>query len=100
MKPELWIPVTLYYDDFNPGNTLGSHSGEQQLGGIYLVLPFLPPHLVAKLDNILLAGLFYTKHRKNYGNSVIFSKVIENLKEVRNGITVKDGHLEKKYIFN
>lgn len=65
------LPITMYYDDFDTGNTLGNHSGEQLLGGVYILLPFLPPHLAFKIDNILLAGIFYANDRKQFGNRVL-----------------------------
>ena len=62
------LPFFLYYDDFEPGNALGSHARQQELGGMNISLPFLPSHLIAKLSNIFVASIFYTKHRKIFGN--------------------------------
>lgn len=80
------LPLILYYDDFETGNALGSHVGEQVLGGVYVSLPCLPPHLVAKLSNIFIASVFYTKHRKLLGNNAVFHRVITNINTL-----IKDG---------
>ena len=78
------------------GNALGSHAGEQELAGVYISLPFLPPHLVCKMTNILVAAIFYKKHRKIFGNEAVFSKVITQLKEIcLNGIVINIGGIAK-----
>ena len=78
-KEKIVLPILLYYDDFEPGNALGSHGGKQELGGVYVILPFLPPHLAVKLDNILVTLLLYTKFRKRSKNSDTFSKIIDEI---------------------
>lgn len=79
---EIVLPIFLFYDDFETGNTLGSHAGQQELGGIYMSLPFLPPHLVAKLTNILVVAIFYSKHRKCMDNEAVYQKVIEEVNKL------------------
>ena len=49
---ESTLPVFIYYDDFDPGNTMGSHAGEQELGGLYLSLPFLRTSTGVKENSI------------------------------------------------
>ena len=43
------------------------------------MLPFLLPHLVAKLNNIFLGSIFYTKDRKQFGNLAVFQEIIKNI---------------------
>ena len=94
------MPMFVYYDDFDPGNTLGSHAGQEQLGGVYICLPFLPPHLVAKLNNIFVACIFYTKYRKIYGNKAIFQKVIDQINLLSSdGISLNINGSEQKVYF-
>ena len=76
------LPLFLYYDDFEPGNALGSHAGKQSLGGVYVTMPFLPPHLSCKLDNILVTLLLYTKYRKECENLKIFGTVIKEINKL------------------
>lgn len=90
------LPVFLYYDDFETGNTLGSHGGQQELGGLYLGLPFLPPHLVAKLTNIFAVAVFYTKHRKSIGSKGVCQKVIDEINKLcTDGIAL---NIDKKIV--
>ncbi|XP_066592936.1 uncharacterized protein [Prorops nasuta] len=85
------LPLIIYYDDFETGNALGSHVGEQQLGGVYVSLPFLPPHLVAKLNNILISSVFYTKHKKSLGNHAVFEATIMDINSlIRDGLELRD----------
>ena len=82
-------PIFYYYDDFDPGNTLGSHAGQQQLGGGYVSLPFLPLHLVAKLSNILISSIFYTKHRKVFVTLAVFQRTIDDINDLcTNGVEI------------
>ena len=48
------FPLLLYFDELECGNPLASHAGEEKLGGIYVSLACLPPHLIAKAENIFL----------------------------------------------
>ncbi|KAJ8684609.1 hypothetical protein QAD02_020402 [Eretmocerus hayati] len=41
-------PILITIDGAEPGNTLGSHAGNQKFGAVFASLPCLPPHLVAK----------------------------------------------------
>lgn len=87
-------------DEFEPGNALGSHAGEQKLVGIYVSLACFPPHLRAKLENIFLSCLCYAKHLKMFGNEKIFCKTIEDLNFLsREGLVVNIDGCEKKIYF-
>lgn len=44
-------PLFLFFDDFETGNALGNHAGNKKMGGVYVSLGFLPPHIAAKLKN-------------------------------------------------
>lgn len=76
---ELLLPLIQYYDDFEIGNPLGSHAGLHKLGAIYISCPCLPPNYVSKLNNIFLLAIFHATDRINFGNRIIFKKVIEQL---------------------
>lgn len=86
---KVYVPIFIYYDDFEAGNALGLHAGTNKLGGIYASLPCFPTSFSSQLDNILLIALFYADDRKYFGNKRIFSKLIEELNELkREGLVV------------
>lgn len=71
------LPLFFYFDDFEVGNALGSHSGDQKLGAVYVSLPFLPIKYKTQLENIFLFMLFKSNDRKKYGNDIFISIVKE-----------------------
>lgn len=84
------FPLFLFYDDYEIGNPLGSRAGNNKLGAVYITVPCLPPHLTCKLEYIFLFALFYSKHRKEFGNC-IFQELINELKYLENiGIKLND----------
>lgn len=98
---ETVLSIFLYYDDFEPGNALGSHAGEQEIGGTYVSCPFLPPHLVAKINNIIVASLFYKKHRQPFGSKAVFYKVIEEIQQLgTKGLTVTINGVQQTVYFS
>lgn len=85
----LVFPLFIYYDDFESGNPLGSHSGIHKLGGVYCSVACLPPKYRSQLENIFLLTLFHTSDLKEFGPSVIFSPMIEEVNKLRTeGITI------------
>lgn len=72
------LTMFVFFDDFDCGNALGSHAGGQEFGSVYVSLPTLPPHLRAKLKNILLATIFHSEDRKLRKNEV-FHKTVDEL---------------------
>ena len=97
MQGQLWskhrndtqiiLPIFYYYDDFEPGNTFGSHA-------------FLPPHLVAKLSNILIISIFYTKHRKAFGNRAVLQRTIDDINDLcTNGVEINVNGQSRQIFF-
>lgn len=83
------MPLIIFADEFETGNALGSHSGQQKLMGVYISLPFLPPHLVSDLKNIFLVTLFNYRYRNLFGNKAVFKKIIDELNILsKNGIQI------------
>jgi len=74
----------LFFDDFEISNPLGSHSGSQKLGALYISLPCLPPELSSSINNIFLAGLFKSYDRTEFGNHTIFKHIIDQLNFLKN----------------
>lgn len=85
----LYLPINIYFDDFEPLNVVGSHSGAYKVGGTYLGLPFLPDHIISKLEYIFPVALFFSEDRNEIGNDKIFSPIVNMLNNLyTNGITV------------
>ncbi|XP_063541728.1 uncharacterized protein LOC134750483 [Cydia strobilella] len=93
-KDENILPLTIYYDDFESGNPLGSHAGNQKIGVVYATISTIPPKFSSRLENILLAHVFYTADKTMFGNEAIFGPLIEELKFLeREGILIfSKGH--------
>lgn len=66
----------IYLDEFEVGNPLGIHAGEQKLGGVYASLACLPPHLANKLENVFLSTICHSKYVNQFGNEKIFAKTL------------------------
>ncbi|KYM97728.1 hypothetical protein ALC62_11588, partial [Cyphomyrmex costatus] len=66
------FPIFIYFDDYETGNTLGSHSGKNKLGAVYFSLSSIPQELKSSLTNIYLFALFKSEDRKNFGNAAVF----------------------------
>ncbi|KAL7304634.1 hypothetical protein TKK_0002881 [Trichogramma kaykai] len=85
-QPNVTLPLVEFFDNFEPGNGLGSHAGDQKLDGIYMSMPFLPFNSVSKLKNILVSSVFYfafvliTGDNLNLNSSCGFSQGFNSLK--------------------
>lgn len=73
------LPFFLFVDDFEPLNSLGSHSSIYKLGAAYVSLPCLPPIYSSQLTNIFLTLLYHSGDRSRFGNGVIFQPLIEEI---------------------
>lgn len=93
------IPYFLYFDDYEINNPLGSHAGEHKLCGGYYSFPTIPKHLNSQLNTIFLACIFKTKDHQVFGNELIFTKLVNTLKNIsENGILLTvDG--EQKIVY-
>lgn len=84
----LVLPVVPFFDDFERLNALGSHCGQQKLGGVYVSLPFLSSHLVATKSNVFINSI-YSKDRIFCGNKATFSAIINDLDDLsKNGLEI------------
>lgn len=86
---DLLLPLLVYFDDYEPCNPLGSHSGVYKIGAMYFSLGCIPPKYSSQLENIFLWGLFYSSDRKHFGNKNTFKKFVETLSDLElNGIDI------------
>lgn len=95
------IPLFVYFDDFEAGNPLGSHSGIHKVGAVYTSIPCFPPEVQSMIDNIFLTLLFHSSDRKYFGNRATFNILIQELKFLQTeGITVDlPGGITQKLFF-
>lgn len=87
-KNSIVLPLTVYFDEFETNNALGSRAGFQNLGVVYFSCPCFPPTHRSKLEYIFMAMLINSLDRKSFGNRV-FHPVIDDLKSLESdGIQV------------
>lgn len=49
---QIVLPIFLFFDDYEVGNALGSHSGIHKLEAVYILIPCIPPHRQSSLNTI------------------------------------------------
>lgn len=92
----LYLPLNMFFDDFEPQNVIGSHSGAYKIGSSYMGLPCLPHDMVSKLEFIFPVCQFFSEDHKFYGNQNVFKPVVEMLNELYlSGITVNYKKIRK-----
>lgn len=88
----IYLPLNVYFDDFEPQNVIGSHSGAYKIGSVYMGIPCLPNHIISKLEFTFPVCLFFSEDRKDYGNKKVFAPVIKILNDLYSaGVNVKYG---------
>lgn len=94
------LPLFMFFDDFEIGNALGSHSGIHKLGGVYVSVPCLPPYRSTVLSNIFIALLFHSSDRVKFGNAIIFKPLIDELNFLQEyGIEIDTPEFKGKFYF-
>lgn len=76
------LPLTIYFDDLEINNPLGSHAGVNKIGVIYYKITSLPPEYASMKENILLASIHKAVDRKAVdGNNLkeVFKPILEEL---------------------
>lgn len=85
----LRLSLSLYQDEYETNNPLGSHKGIGKLGAVYCFPSCLPLALQSKVENIFLLTLFRANDLNRVPAHMLFSKAIAELKFLEeNGITV------------
>ncbi|KAK9736409.1 hypothetical protein QE152_g12506 [Popillia japonica] len=94
------FPISLYFDDFELNNPLGTHAGTYKVGAVYYSIPCLPPQYVSQLENIFLAQLHHTADLQKYDNTRVFSRLLRSFKQLeQNGIVISVDNLETNVYF-
>lgn len=87
-KDKIVLPLNVYFDEFEPDNTLGSHSGVHKMGPVYCEIACLPPEFQGSLENKFLALMFHATDR-GIGNKEVFRPLLNILQFLENeGISV------------
>ena len=93
------INIFLYQDSFEMVNPLGSTRKKHKLLAVYCVIGNLPPSTRMSLDNILLIMLVRESYLKNFGQSVVFRRLIVDLNKLCvDGISCNDGIFKVKVL--
>lgn len=91
------LPLILYYDDYQTED-FGVHTSDGKLGGIYYVVPSLPPAFQSALENIFTAFIFYTNDKTNTTNRDLYPDLLEELRFLEDtGIEVVNDVGERIY---
>ena len=99
-KPDkITFPLTLYFDEIEVGNALGSHSGVHKLGMVYASLPILPNKYRSKLENIFPCLLFHSGDLKNIDRDIIFDRLIKELNNFKKYLSYIQNYINKKSKF-
>ena len=86
---KFYLPLYIHSDDWESGNPLGSHAGDNKFGAVYARIACLPPKYASNLRHTFLVLLFRSDHRHVYGNKAIFHVLIKELNYLReHGIVV------------
>lgn len=94
------LPLILYFDDLEINNPLGTHRGKHKLGVVYCSIACIPEEYSSQLENIFLVQLHKSEHHKECGNNLIFSNIIEQIKELEtDGIIISTENSTKKVNF-
>lgn len=104
---KLIIPYFLFFDDFESGNALGSHSGIHKLGAVYIAFPCLAINFPSgtsvsqsSLNKIILAALFHSSDRSEFGNYDIFKPIIDDMNDLKlNGINFHQPGIDRTIYF-
>lgn len=89
------LSLILYQDAFEICNPLGSSKKKHKIVGVYMTLGNFRPHIRSVVDNTLLVLLCKEVDLKHFGYDKIFSKLVEDLKELENnGIQINNDILK------
>lgn len=69
------IPLSLYFDDYETDNPLGSHRVLKKMGGTYFTISCLPPEFASKLENWFRAQIHKEQDYKRLDNKAIFARL-------------------------
>lgn len=81
-EKDLSLSITLYADDFEVCNPLGTSRKTHKLLAVYWILENLPPGSHSSLSSIFLAILCKTTYVKSFGYEKIFEPLLRDLRSL------------------
>ncbi|XP_029677083.1 uncharacterized protein LOC115243919 [Formica exsecta] len=94
------LSLILYFDDLEINNPLGTHRGIHKLGVVYCTIGCIPEEYSSQLENIFLVQLHNSDDHKECGNNLIFSNIVEQIKELEtDGIIISTENSTEKVNF-
>ncbi|XP_062542133.1 uncharacterized protein LOC134210123 [Armigeres subalbatus] len=98
-KDRCVIPYFLYSDEVEMNDAIGAHSGTHKVTGLYYNFPTIPPHFLARLENLFVAGFVKASDMAKLGPSVALKELIDVLIDLeQNGIELNiDGKTIRAY---
>lgn len=89
--PDNTFPFTIFFDEIETGNCLGSHKGEYKLGMFYVSLRCFPPQFYSKLCNINLYAVLPAGSTRQRYICKVLSKLAEEISELEISGVIIDG---------
>lgn len=87
---KLVLPVTLYFDDFEINNPLGSRKGRSKMGAMYFTISCIPSEFGSLLENIFLMQVHNSNLMKVCTVAKLFANVIKQMQDLEKyGVTVR-----------
>lgn len=87
---KMLIPITLYNDDFQVDDCVGSHSGKNSISAFYFQIATLPQHLMSRLSFIFLALLAIAKDLKGETVDPALYALVDVFSDLEiNGLTIR-----------
>lgn len=95
------LPIFIFVDEFEVTNPIGPSKTVHKLGGAYMTMPCIPPHLRSKLKYVFVVLLFHSADRKTFGNEAVFRLLIKELNELATeGIEFKINSFSRTIFFH
>lgn len=82
------IPFTLYGDDFEINNPIGSRKCKNKIHAFYFTISCLPPEYASMLQNIFLIQIFKTVYSKLLRESKLLRPIMKQIDLQINGIEI------------
>ena len=98
-KQSIILPLYVYFDEVEPGHSLGSHAGTNKIGAVYASLACLPPFLASLLHSIILSTVVYAKDMTTCKVEGVFKNLIEDLNSLAlKGIKIGIENIDTIYL--
>jgi hypothetical protein len=81
--------LSLYYDDIEMCNPIGSFVKTHKLGVFYFSILNLPTSIRSRLENIYLLCLARTSDIKEYGINTIMQPFVDEMKQFNSGVIIQ-----------